>query len=52
MAFKEDTRSQLLLSLLSWVVLLVIWWFTRGRRGRAVAASESARDEETPASTG
>ncbi len=52
MAVKEDTRSQLLLSLLSWVVLLVIWGVTRGRRGRAVAASESARDEETPASTG
>lgn len=46
MAVGADTRSQLLLSLLSWAVLLVVWAATRGRRSRAVSARE-ARDADT-----
>ncbi|MFT4231669.1 MAG: amino acid permease, partial [Leucobacter sp.] len=38
MAFNEDTLTQLLLSLLSWVVLLVIFFATRSLRNRAQAA--------------
>ena len=39
MAFKSDTRSQLLLSLLSWGVVLVLYAITRWRGG-SVAAEE------------
>lgn len=35
MAFNQGTRTQLLLSLLSWAVLLVIFFVTRGIRNRA-----------------
>jgi GABA permease len=54
MAFKSDTRSQLLLSLLSWGVVLVLYAVTRWRGG-SVSADELAsgeggrRDAATPA---
>jgi GABA permease len=54
MAFKSDTRSQLLLSLLSWGVVLVLYAVTRWRGG-SVSADEldsgegGRRDAATPA---
>ena len=40
MAINSDTRSQLLLSLLSWAFLLIVWALTRGARRARVEASE------------
>ena len=48
MAFKSDTRSQLLLSLLSWGVVLVLYAITRWRGG-SVSPEEIDRREAGPA---
>jgi GABA permease len=42
MAFTEDTRSQLLLSLLSWVVVLVLYAVTRWQGGSVTVAEMDA----------
>ena len=47
MLFKDDTRSQLLLSLLSWVVVLILYAVTKWRGG-----SVSSDEDEAPAQTG
>ena len=43
MAFKSDTRSQLLLSLLSWGVVLVLYGVTRWRGGSVSAGGDGCR---------
>jgi GABA permease len=48
MAFKSDTRSQLLLSLLSWAVVLVLYGITRWRGG-SVSADDLDEPSGTPA---
>jgi GABA permease len=42
MGVRDDTRSQLLLSLLAWAVVLVAYFLTRGRAGVAVPAAVPA----------
>src|SRR3954463_15264293 len=50
MAFKSDTRSQLLLSLLSWAVVLVLYAVTRWRGGSvSVEEMEAGADDHRPA---
>ena len=49
MAFKSDTRSQLLLSLLSWGVVLVLYGVTRWRGGSVSVEEMDAGATEQPA---
>ena len=49
MAFKSDTRSQLLLSLLSWGVVLVLYGLTRWRGGSVSLDEMDAGATERPA---
>lgn len=46
MAFKHDTRTQLLLSLLSWAVVLVLYALTRWRGGSMTAEEVAELHEE------
>jgi GABA permease len=47
MFFKEDTRSQLLLSLLAWAVVLVLYALTKWRGGSVSAEEAAAQDGGT-----
>ena len=44
MAFDADTRTQLLLSLLSWALLLVIFFATKRIRDKAPAQAPAAAE--------
>jgi GABA permease len=46
MAFRSDIRSQLLLSLLSWAVVLVLYFVTRWRGGSVEAVEPAAPREQ------
>src|SRR4051812_29557624 len=50
MLFKDDTRSQLLLSLLSWGVVLVLYAVTRWRGGSVTVEEMESGGSDAPAS--
>src|SRR3954469_6716621 len=50
MLFKDDTRSQLLLSLLSWGVVLVLYAVTRWRGGSVTVGEMESGGSDAPAS--
>jgi GABA permease len=48
MGLTDDTRSQLLLSLLSWAVVLVLYFITKARGGSVSAEELESRDSSGP----